>query len=85
METFSALLALCGGEFTGDRRIPLTKASDAQLWCFLWSAPEWTVGLNDEDAGDLRHHRTHYDVIAMLKNIRKLYRYQTTTEFNKRE
>ena len=41
METFSALLAikaprhwpLCG-EFTR------TKASDAELWCFLWSAPE---------------------------------------------
>ena len=28
------------GEFTGHRRIPLTKASDAELWCFLWSAPE---------------------------------------------
>ena len=25
---------LCG-EFTGDRWIPLTKASDAELWCFL--------------------------------------------------
>ena len=24
----------------GDRWIPLTKASDAELWCFLWSAPE---------------------------------------------
>ena len=26
-------------EFTGHRWIPLTKASDAGLWCFLWSAP----------------------------------------------
>ena len=25
------------GEFTGHRRIPLTMASDAKLWCFLWS------------------------------------------------
>ena len=40
METFSALLALCGGESTGDCWIPLTKASDAEVWCFLWSAPE---------------------------------------------
>ena len=31
------------GEFTGDRSIPLTKASAAELWCFLWSAPEETV------------------------------------------
>ena len=30
---------LCG-EFTGLRWIPCTKASDTELWCFLWSAPE---------------------------------------------
>ena len=30
---------LCG-EFTGDRWIPPTKESDAELWCFLWSALE---------------------------------------------
>ena len=40
METFSALRALCArnspvtGEFPGD----------AELWCFLWSAPKQTVG-----------------------------------------
>ena len=28
------------GEFIGHRWIPHTKASDAELWCFLWSAPE---------------------------------------------
>ena len=26
--------------FTGHRWIPLTKASDAGTWCFLWSAPK---------------------------------------------
>ena len=30
---------LCG-EFTGPRWIPRTKASGAELWCFLWSASE---------------------------------------------
>ena len=30
---------LCG-EFTGHLWIPRTKASDAELWCFLWSASE---------------------------------------------
>ena len=30
-------------EFTGHRWIHLTKASDAELWCFLWSPPEYTV------------------------------------------
>ena len=31
------------GESTGHRLIPLIKASDAELWCFLWSGPEPTV------------------------------------------
>ena len=35
------------GEFA-NRWIPLTKASDAELWCFLWSAPEQTVELTIE-------------------------------------
>ena len=30
---------LCG-EFTGHRWIAHTKASDAELWCFVWSASE---------------------------------------------
>ena len=30
-------------EYIGYRWIPLTKASDAELWCFLWSAPEQTI------------------------------------------
>ena len=51
---------LCG-EFIGHQWIPLTKASDAKLWCFLWSVPE----VNNRDAGDLRRHRSHYDVIVV--------------------
>ena len=35
---FSVTGPLCG-EFTGQRGIPRTKASDAEIWCFLWSAP----------------------------------------------
>ena len=62
METFSALLALCVGEFTGNRWIPRTKASDAELWCFLWSASEKNGWANNRDAGDLRRHRAHYNV-----------------------
>ena len=30
-------------EFIGHRWIPLTKASNAELWCFLWSGPDQTV------------------------------------------
>ena len=36
---FRVTVHLCG-EFTGPRWIPHTKASDAELWCLLWSAPE---------------------------------------------
>ena len=50
------------GEFTGHRWIPLTKASDADLRCFRWSAP-WING--SVNKGDLGCHRAHYDVIAM--------------------
>ena len=42
METLSALLDHLWGESTGRRWIPLTKASDAEFSCFLWSAPEQT-------------------------------------------
>ena len=35
-------------EFTGHRWISLTKASDAELWCFLRCAPERTVGYTIE-------------------------------------
>ena len=56
---------LCG-EFTGHRWIPLTKASDAELWRFLWYAPEHKrLSKQSRRAGDLRRYRAHYDVIAM--------------------
>ena len=32
-----------GRECTGHWWIPLTKASDEELWCFLWSMSEQTV------------------------------------------
>ena len=33
---------LLSREFTGDQWIP-RKASDVQLWCFIWSAPEQAI------------------------------------------
>ena len=57
IDTFSALLAICA------------KASDAELWCFLWSAP-WIKGwVHNREAGDLRRNRAHYDVIVMTRRI----------------
>ena len=61
---FCDTVPLCG-EFTGHWWIPRTKASEAELWYFLWSAP-WINGwLNNRKAGDLRRLSVHYDVIVM--------------------
>ena len=43
METFFYVTGPLWWESTSGRCIPLTKASDAELWCFLWSAPVQTV------------------------------------------
>ena len=54
---------LCG-EFTDHRWIPITKASNAELWCFLICAG--TNGwVNNRDTGGLRRHRAHCDVIKI--------------------
>ena len=45
MSSYGNIFHIAGplrGESTGHRWIPLTKASDAELWCTLWSAPEQT-------------------------------------------
>ena len=39
-ENIFRVTGLLCGEFTGPQWIPHTKASDAELWCFLWSASE---------------------------------------------
>ena len=45
-------------EFNGHRWIPLTKTSNAELWC-------WNGWINNRDAGDLRRHCAHYYVTVM--------------------
>ena len=60
-----ALLDPLWGESTGDRWIHLTKASDAELWCFLWFAHEQTVEQAIETPVIWRCHRAHYDVTVM--------------------
>ena len=64
METFSALLAICAG----NSRSPVKSPHKGQwrgtlmfsLIC-VWK----NVWVNTWDAGDLRRHRTHYDVTVM--------------------
>ena len=67
METFYALLAICTGNSPATAEFP-AKASDAELWCFLWSALEKNGWVNNREAGDLRRHQAHYDVIVMGKD-----------------
>ena len=68
METYSALLAICGGnspvpgEFPTQR--PVTRSCDVLFDLRLNNG--W---VNDRGAGDLRRYRAHYDVSVMgLKN-----------------
>ena len=49
-------------EFTGYRWIPLIKASDAELWCFRWSAPEQTVVKTIKTS-------LFWDVIALIMTL----------------
>ena len=64
METSSVVLALCEGnspvtgEFPSQR--PVTRSFDVSLSC-AWINTE----VNNREAGDLRRHRAHYDVIVM--------------------
>ena len=64
--SFRVTSHLCG-KFTGHRWIPHTKATDAELWClFVFICACINGWVNNGEAGDLRRHRSHYDVIVML-------------------
>ena len=56
------------GESTGHRWIPLTKASDAELWCFLWSSPARTV----EQA--IETPRVWYVIVLIMTSLCRLMR-----------
>ena len=50
------------GESTGHQWIPLTKASDAELWYFFWvSTIEQTI-----ETLVIWEHRAHCDVIVLV-------------------
>ena len=51
----------------GIHRCLATKASDAELWCFHWSAPEQTCWANSRDTSDLRRQGAHYHVTVMCE------------------
>ena len=53
----------------GHRRIPRTKASDAELWCISLICAWITDWVNNGEAGDLINHRAPYDVTVMVAGI----------------
>ena len=63
---------LCG-EFTGHRWILRTKACEAELWYFLLICIWINCWVNNNEAGDLRCHRAHYDVIVMKSSNTNLF------------
>ena len=63
METFSRYWPFVR-EITGCRWIPQRPVT-LSFECFIWSAL-WINGwVNNREAGNLRRHRAHYDVIVM--------------------
>ena len=66
METFSALLTLCAGNSPVTGEFP-TKASDAQFWWIFLICACMDGWINNREVGDLRRHRTHYDVTVMWR------------------
>ena len=64
METFSALLTLCGGVHRSTKDFPHKGQWHRALMFSLICA--WTYGwANHRDAGDLRRHQAYYDVTLM--------------------
>ena len=59
------LTAALWEEFTGDRLIPLIKASD-QAFMFPLTCARINGWANNREAGDLRRYRDHYDVTVMI-------------------
>ena len=53
------------GKFTGDRWIPRTKASDAELWCLFFICAWINNWVNSHVASDLGRHRAYYGDIVM--------------------
>ena len=62
MDTFSALLAICAGNSPVTGEFPMQRPVTRNFDVFLIS-----VWVNNGEAGDLRCHCTHYDIIVMFR------------------
>ena len=80
METFSALLAICAGNSPATGEVPTQRPVTRSLMFSLIGV--WINGwVNDGEAGDLRRHRTHYDVIAMWAGVCSFMSSESDTSF----
>ena len=64
METFSALLAICAGNSPVPSEFPTQRPVTLSLMFSLICA-RINGWVNNGEAGDLRWHRAHYDIIVM--------------------
>ena len=62
METFSALLAICAGNSLVPGEFPTQRPTLMFSSIFVW-INSW---VNNHEAGDLKSHCAHYDVIVMV-------------------
>ena len=63
METFSTLLALCDGNPLVAGGFPSQRPVRALIFSLICT---WTNGwANNQNASDLRHHHTHYNITVM--------------------
>ena len=65
METFSALLALCEGNPTVTGEFPSQRPVTRSFEVFFDLRLNKRLS-NNREAGDLRRHRAHYDIIVII-------------------
>ena len=69
--TILSVTCLLWGQSTGQLWILLTKASDAELWCFLWATPEPVGKATIETAGFETPSRSLWRHCHVTHNIRR--------------
>ena len=67
MEIFSALLALCAGNSPVTGEFPAQKSVTRSFDGFFLICACMDDWVNNREAGDLKRHRTHYDVTVMWR------------------
>ena len=69
METVSALLALCAGKSPVSGEFPAQRQVTRSFDVFFDLRLEINGWVNNREAGDLRRHRAHYNVIVMRDEL----------------